>query len=951
MTSTRTQEDPLVQLHEVQMPVSAQEKAPSEAPYLSAIRQYLAPYVKEKQWCVWRYEQDRKNPQRRIKRPRQSRQEVAKTDDPSTWLSLEKACHVAQADDMDGIGLMLNGDLLGCDLDACYDPTTGLLEPWAQEIVDRLDSYTEISPSGYGVKIFIRGDIGGTNGVNVQWGSGVVLSDGTVKKYEIALVGGARSARYFTVTGQIYHPVAVREVDLDDVAWLRQKIEAVRREIKGSPEKRYNASSVARLSADSTPRAVTTNAASLALLVDLKASPKGDDLSANFHRLVTWCKSEGLTLAETAELMARHPQHIPERYAGRLSDEVRRSYDKGDEPEALLPSAPNAQADDELDAALVAMQLPEIDSEAFYGPLAEIVDKATAKTEATRVGVAIHLIGSIAAYFGRPFFVHIGDEDVGLNVFAVQVGPSALARKGTSAALADKRIMPGLCRLASELSQRIKDADEAAQAEFSAKQAVAAKLDHLREKRANLMALTEDNVIALEAQLKELRGQKKLEYARERLAILQGKLKDPKLSPRTLKEYQRDLEQVNCDIEVQERSEANMVCRIKSIQQALQNPDAALAEIDRALSQTETELLQPLTHNQTPAWMKVLANQAGTPVILTSLSSGEGLVHAIRDDREVVTEDGQTVMEPGVPEKRLFINVSEFGGPLAVMRRQGSTLSEKIRQGYDGTPLSTPSKGDPWSVAQHHICLSGAITPAELAGLLFDKKDTAANADNGVGNRPLFVYVRRTKLVPRPEPTDEVGAIVELLWQNIQRVYATLQPQGDHHSAEFRFTEDGAAEWDRCYAELDAMRGSSEQASKLHGRITTNARKLAPILAMIAGEPFVNDACVRAAIAWARYASATVDVVASTLKDRVKHHKVREHAETVWNAVREATEKSEGEFPTTRDIQRKTRLKQAELMAAVEWLLSQAPALMNVVEQRGRNGKPISYLSAQGEWR
>lgn len=45
----------------------------------------------------------------------------------------------------------------GIDLDACLDPNTGEVTPRAAEIVKLLDSYTEISPSGRGLHIIVRG--------------------------------------------------------------------------------------------------------------------------------------------------------------------------------------------------------------------------------------------------------------------------------------------------------------------------------------------------------------------------------------------------------------------------------------------------------------------------------------------------------------------------------------------------------------------------------------------------------------------------------------------------------------------------------------------------------------------------------------------------------------------------------------------------------------------------
>src|SRR5262249_50058204 len=45
---------------------------------------------------------------------------------------------------------------VGVDLDHCRDRETGAIEPWAEEIIALLWSYTEITPSGTGLRIFVR---------------------------------------------------------------------------------------------------------------------------------------------------------------------------------------------------------------------------------------------------------------------------------------------------------------------------------------------------------------------------------------------------------------------------------------------------------------------------------------------------------------------------------------------------------------------------------------------------------------------------------------------------------------------------------------------------------------------------------------------------------------------------------------------------------------------------
>ena len=57
-----------------------------------------------------------------------------------------------------GIGFVFlkQNEYCGIDLDSCLDPKTGNLTDWAEKIVKEFDSYCEISPSGTGVKIFIK---------------------------------------------------------------------------------------------------------------------------------------------------------------------------------------------------------------------------------------------------------------------------------------------------------------------------------------------------------------------------------------------------------------------------------------------------------------------------------------------------------------------------------------------------------------------------------------------------------------------------------------------------------------------------------------------------------------------------------------------------------------------------------------------------------------------------
>jgi putative DNA primase/helicase len=85
--------------------------------------------------------------------------------DPRSWLSFEDAMHwpLLQNEFFDrtaiGLGLVLSDadPYTFIDLDDCRDPATGDVAAWALDVVRRFDSFTEISNSGTGLKIYIRG--------------------------------------------------------------------------------------------------------------------------------------------------------------------------------------------------------------------------------------------------------------------------------------------------------------------------------------------------------------------------------------------------------------------------------------------------------------------------------------------------------------------------------------------------------------------------------------------------------------------------------------------------------------------------------------------------------------------------------------------------------------------------------------------------------------------------
>lgn len=100
-------------------------------------------------FCLWKYE-ERDGRQTKMPYNPNSPQDRAKSNDRSTFAPMATA--QARAAGFDGIGIGIFDDIAGIDIDHCIDDA-GKLSPMAQDIVQTMDAYTEISPSGKGLRI------------------------------------------------------------------------------------------------------------------------------------------------------------------------------------------------------------------------------------------------------------------------------------------------------------------------------------------------------------------------------------------------------------------------------------------------------------------------------------------------------------------------------------------------------------------------------------------------------------------------------------------------------------------------------------------------------------------------------------------------------------------------------------------------------------------------------
>ena len=134
-----------------------------------------------------------------------------------TWRSCKTALeyHEREDTDTDGIGFVItSGDLYaGADLDNCRDPETGDLEPWAREVIDTLDTYTEVSPSGTGLRCICLGVKPGSKSKTTM--------ESTLDTFESSDLELYDKGRYLTITGAHVdgtpHTVKQRNSELERV--------------------------------------------------------------------------------------------------------------------------------------------------------------------------------------------------------------------------------------------------------------------------------------------------------------------------------------------------------------------------------------------------------------------------------------------------------------------------------------------------------------------------------------------------------------------------------------------------------------------------------------------------------------------------------------------------------------------------------------------------------------
>jgi hypothetical protein len=232
------------------------------------------------------------------------------------------------------------------------------------------------------------------------------------------------------------------------------------------------------------------------------------------------------------------------------------------------------------------------------------------------------------------------------------------------------------------------------------------------------------------------------------------------------------------------------------------------------------------------------------PRVQSGLSSGEGLIWAVRDavekqqpikEKKQIARYEKVIIDEGVEDKRLLAFEAEFASTLRVLGREGNTLSALIRQAWDRGDLRVLTRNSPARATNAHISIIAHVTRDELRRYL----DTT-EAGNGFANRFLWLCIKRSKLLP------EGGRLYEVDFAPVIR--DLKQAIADAKDAGAIIRDEGARTlWCEIYDEL------SESKPGLLGAVTSRSEaqvmRLACIYALLDRDRKVRVQHLRAALA------------------------------------------------------------------------------------------------------
>lgn len=328
--------------------------------------------------------------------------------------------------------------------------------------------------------------------------------------------------------------------------------------------------------------------------------------------------------------------------------------------------------------------------------------------------------------------------------------------------------------------------------------------------------------------------------------------------------------------------------------------------------------------------LKALSQDAVPQVHRGGLSSREGLVYLIHDGYT----EGKTEVE-AVLDKRLLVIESEFANVLQQSKRDGNTLSSALRDCWDGVSMKPATKTSRLWATDPHVCITAAVTPSELLGLIASRELT-----NGFANRFTMFWAERTKMLAFPRATrqEDVDALAKRVHEVLMFCSAERWAEKDHMRVEL--SPDARKRYEKLYHSELNDNSAGERITALIERRAPMLLRMAMLFALCDLTTTVEVHHVNAALAWVRYSVESVKFIFASAADEVAVAETNDTAEKIVVFLRK--EKRVTRKQITVDCF-KGHSNKTCIDAALDELLSSNPPRITVEEDRRAPGRPTKF--------
>lgn len=299
------------------------------------------------------------------------------------------------------------------------------------------------------------------------------------------------------------------------------------------------------------------------------------------------------------------------------------------------------------------------------------------------------------------------------------------------------------------------------------------------------------------------------------------------------------------------------------------------------------------------------------------LSTREGLAALIHDGYRQGRQD-----VPAIEDKRLWVVESEFANVLHQGRRDGNTLSAALRDCWDGVDLKPATKTNRVYATAPHVCLSGAISPSELTGLMSTRELT-----NGFANRFLMIWAERTRMLPFPKETPQTT--VEHLAALTREMLAFVRADrhGDRNHLRMDLSPQAQWRYAQLYrGELNEDLGDGVVGALLERRAPMLLR-LAMLMALTDLQTRIDAHHIDAAMAWVRHATASIRFVFVSAADEARLAQVLELSNRVLAFLRERGQATRSQISSECF---RGKVPKTLIDASLEHLLAATPSMISV---------------------